>query len=750
MTAPPFDLQPASYSALAATLSASPHTFLQPPPSLHAAALVLAKRYLDPLAASVSQAQAHRLQLARRKRKRDGREIQNATGLLRLNAVYLEGFATDQVWEQARRVVDATKKEVETTLPAILSESKDSLDGHQMSQTRTAELDGMRMVRFDEDGFEISRSDEEDEDNDTLTPSDMEGTGSGEEYADEGDEDIEDEEVIRGEGEGQDDSEDESGSIANSHASNRYGSREGVAEKGGSTFIQDPNGLNDGFFSIDDFNKESEFLEQQDARGDPNDGAASDEEDIDWDTNPLHSLKQQAPSGVRELSDEDSEGDGPTFGNVDLNAPEGESDEDIDEDDMTGAAPNGRKDADNTNDIRYEDFFAPPPRPAGKGRRNKNRLRQSFLSEDFGAPMDEHQDNGLERTMQAVRRDLFEDELAADGATDDEPSQLDPADPRARRSTHERRKAKLAEEIRKLEAANVAKREWTLAGEARAGDRPLNSLLEEDLDFERTGKPVPVITAAISEDIEEMIKRRILAQEFDEVKRRRPDSLDALPGSRRGRFELDDSKPQQSLADIYEREHLEKVDPLGQRDVRDEKLQKEHREIEALWADISAKLDALSNWHYKPKPPKANINIVTDVPTIAMEDARPTTAVGGGADMGASSMLAPQEMYAPGKDVAAHGEVVPSSGVPLSKGELTREEKLRRRRREKKKLKKKLIRAPPTTGRQKREEEQREVVGALKRGQVKVIGKKGETRDVEGKKIKESGTQNRAGGVFKL
>ena len=51
--------------------------------------------------------------------------------------------------------------------------------------------------------------------------------------------------------------------------------------------VKDRFGLNDGFFSIDDFNKQSQFLEDQDARGDPNDGAASDEEDIDWEGDPL-------------------------------------------------------------------------------------------------------------------------------------------------------------------------------------------------------------------------------------------------------------------------------------------------------------------------------------------------------------------------------------------------------------------------------------------------------------------------------
>ena len=79
---------------------------------------------------------------------------------------------------------------------------------------------------------------------------------------------------------------------------------------------------------------------------------------------------------------------------------------------------------------------------------------------------------------------------------------------------------------------------------------------------------------------------------------------------------------------MYEVDHLKTVDPEGYTDRRDEKLKREHAKIETMWKDVSAKLDALSSWHYKPKPPSASLNIVADVPTISMEDARP--AGGGG------------------------------------------------------------------------------------------------------------------------
>ena len=39
--------------------------------------------------------------------------------------------------------------------------------------------------------------------------------------------------------------------------------------------------------------------------------------------------------------------------------------------------------------------------------------------------------------------------------------------------------------------------------------RPLNSLLEEDVDFERGAKIAPQITEEVTKDIEEILKKRI-------------------------------------------------------------------------------------------------------------------------------------------------------------------------------------------------------------------------------------------------
>jgi U3 small nucleolar RNA-associated protein MPP10 len=159
--------------------------------------------------------------------------------------------------------------------------------------------------------------------------------------------------------------------------------------------------------------------------------------------------------------------------------------------------------------------------------------------------------------------------------------------------------AVLKEQISALEAENVAPKNWTLMGEAHARGRPQNSLLEEDLDFERVMKAVPLVTEDVVQELEARIKARILDNNFDDVVRRRP--MDEKPFLPSRIFQLQDSKSAQSLAEIYEGEYVAaQTDGVAGED-RDGKLKKEHEEIEKLWEGISNKLDALCNAHFMPK-----------------------------------------------------------------------------------------------------------------------------------------------------
>ena len=59
-----------------------------------------------------------------------------------------------------------------------------------------------------------------------------------------------------------------------------------------------------------------------------------------------------------------------------------------------------------------------------------------------------------------------------------------------------------------------------------AGARPLNSALEIDVDFDRALKPPPQPTEEFTSSLEDLIKRRIVEQQFDDPVLREPPSSD--------------------------------------------------------------------------------------------------------------------------------------------------------------------------------------------------------------------------------
>lgn len=700
------------------------HFFLQPPSSLPATSLQLAKETLDAFAGQVSDEQQTRLREESKKRKREAGGLGRAE-VLKIRKLHVDGFETGQVWQQAKRIINSTlresrdvikeleeKGEVEDTLP---NGAKAAEDPEEDAMALESASDGSELDSDEDDDAssssgELDSAAEIDEGEDELDGEESDVDAEIDEILD-----VEAEESGSGSGSGSDDDED----------------GEDDPTEG---FVEDPNGLNDPFFSLEEFNKQTQWFEDQDARADPNTDAASDDEEIDWHADPMAMAKGKSDrksstskagedpldivDDIDEDDDEDDDEAGPTFGDMDLDAPEGDSDDEFGK----GLEDGLDMGLDLTaNDIFYDNFFA-PPKKARKGGKPKRKDRPQLSQPD---------EADMERAVNDVRRDLFED-LSEHSDSEDALSDVSDGNPKARRSAHERRQAKLAEEIRKLEAESVAKRAWTLSGEAAAADRPINSLLAEDLDFEHAGKPVPVITEEVSESIEELIKRRILAQEFDEVIRRRPDSLaDGSRDTRRGLVELDDSKAKQSLAEIYEEDHVKRSNPDSYLSKSDEKLRQDEKEVEAMWKEISAKLDALSSWHYKPRPAAPSLTVVADVATVSMEDAQPTTAQGVG---GGESMIAPQEVYKAGKETAERGEVVAKSGLPVARQEMSREEKLRRRRREKERIRKSGGGEQGKKPLSKKAQEQKDTMGDLRKGGVRVINRKGEIVDLDGKR----------------
>ncbi|EFX02837.1 u3 small nucleolar ribonucleoprotein protein mpp10 [Grosmannia clavigera kw1407] len=727
--------------------------FLKPPVALPTASTQFAQVALGSFASQVSDEQQERLRLrhatnaALKKRKRSGKDtaadkdvaLANVAGpvgpILKVRRVYVDGFEVPQIWQQSNRILSASLSQAKHELEQLEKEDVDGVSSDSEAESNANDSDGEPVV----DGQSVEEELEEDEDEE------VEGD------VDEDEDDMEDGFDEEGEEEEED-----------------------FNQK---PLVEDKDGLNDGFFDIDDFNKKSQYFEDQDARANPKTDQVSDDEEVDWHGDPFAVPDKKRKSGKgsdktrqkdgrgqldsEEEEDEEDEEDeeGPIFGDMDLDAPSGESDAELDGED--GGLESGMNMELGGEEIYYKDFFAPPPKKRQEG-------------EPWQRPAPYKPDlQDVRRAMADVKRDLFEQISEASGSDEEDVlSDVSDGNPRARRSTHERRQAKILAEIRRLEAEAVRQKDWTLSGEASAGARPMNSLLEEDLEFEHIGKPVPVITQEVTEDIEELTKRRILSQEFDEVRRRYATGLDGGDTARRGLVEIDDQQGTKSLAALYEEEHQQSVNPETYVSQSDEQLAAEEHEVDRMWKELSAKLDALSSWHYKPRPAAPALTVVADVGTVAMEDAQPATAQG---VSGGESMLAPQEVYKPGaagalgrnggqggsddKDVVT----VAKTGLPLARDEMSREDKARRRRRNKERIRKSgsgaggaavvaateaanegTAHAVTKTKSQKRQD----TMATLKKAGVRVIGRRGEIEDLDGNKPKAARTVS--SGNFKL
>jgi len=283
------------------------------------------------------------------------------------------------------------------------------------------------------------------------------------------------------------------------------------------------------------------------------------------------------------------------------------------------------------------------------------------LNEDDEDDDEDAASDTSDSAFERINNDLLADDDDDDGSPGDAST----------RSRHEQRRAALAKQIAALEAENVATKTWTMAGEARSKERPLDSLLEEDLEFEHIGKVVPVVTEEMTASLEARIKKRILDGDFDDVVRRRAFDPAAYLPSRL--LDIAGTRSDKSLADLYADEYSAERQRLDGHDVVhavDAKLEREHAEITRMFDDVCAKLDALSNAHYTPKAPATEIVTVTNVPSIAMESALPTTFA-----TASGSALAPEEVH------RARQGALPAGKSELAPAERQAERQRRRKKR---------------------------------------------------------------------
>ncbi|WVW82714.1 hypothetical protein I302_104725 [Kwoniella bestiolae CBS 10118] len=564
-----------------------------------------------------------------------------------------------------------------------LMDDLDEDDSDEDEDSEDEDSEDEEGIKFgDEDEEEISGSEdhaEEEDEEDDLEGSEEEDVEMDEfdldEEEDGEDEDgEEDEEEEEDEGEDEDEEEDDSSALFGAGPSRARGKKAHPT-------------LDDDFFSIDDFNRQTEELEAGRLTSGRLGGDEDDEEEL------------QDVGGMM----------------------------------LSGAGDD--------EEIMYSDFFEKPrglPKPAatatgkGKGKGKEPKTKAKGKGKGKGVRFDEddlmdqdeedeeEDENAAYETMGRMKGDLFDSDDEEDG----EEKNL---------SNHEKRQLALAQQIAELESEAVGPKDWTLLGEATSKARPENSLLEENLDFEQVQKVVPVITDDVVKSLEEIIKTRILDNNFDSPVRVR--AYEPTPFLPSRYFELQETQSNKSLAQIYEEEYQAASSGTKVTDQRDEKLRKQHDEIEKIWNEVCYKLDALSSLNFVPKAPKAQISTISDLPTTSMETALPST-------MGTSTMLAPEELFQP-----------PTSASLVARSELTPEEAQRARqknRKVKQSQQKKLSGMAELYGKKKksvREEKEEALKGLVKTGKgVTVIGKGGKELEKSKKRGGPESGENREGG----
>lgn len=425
--------------------------------------------------------------------------------------------------------------------------------------------------------------------------------------------------------------------------------------------------------------------------------------------------------------------------NKQIVALENEEDDNEEEVDLFADLSEGEESEEQDMDY-YNEFFDEP----GTQIRKPSKA-EAAKSDQEGDEELELDDKEYDQAVDSAMYDLFADDDEREEAQQDSKPM----------SSFEKQQQLLQAEIAKLEAELVAEKKWTMKGEVRSKDRPVDSLLDDEeaplLEFDRTAKPVPAITEEVTESIEDLIKRRVRSDEFDDLPRRL--LTDVSRFVQKKKVDVSDQKSSKSLAEIYEDE-FHGVDP---EEKITEELQAAHDEISDLVTTLNYKLDSLCLAHFIPKPHQfksLEIKVTDAAASISLEDVQP-------AHVSEETKLAPQEVYKIGDDkVKADGangvsQVQLKSGLAYSKDELSRDDK-QRLRRAKKRAKSKHFNELKET-REAREKQQPqggdrkrqkvgEVIDTLSRAKnVTVINKKGELTDAKGNAKKSQGPQTGSG-----
>jgi len=325
-------------------------------------------------------------------------------------------------------------------------------------------------------------------------------------------------------------------------------------------------------------------------------------------------------------------------------------------------------DEEDPEEMTAADFFGKPDKKlikrykeqqntGSKGKKDKSKSNVMKFDDD-DSWNDEFAEDGLDWKDGGEEDDMESDgDNAGEEASDDEDGEdsegdmeeeEDDDEPDMTQSTHNIKSKKLEEQTLRIEEEMMAEKPWKMLGEAKGTNRPSDSLLDSTPEFEVAFKPPPIITAGHTADIEEIIKKRIIEEDWDDVV---PRELPDIGASKRGGEapEVSQEKSKLGLGELYEREYLKKSTGFD-RDAHEKETEEDaaKEEMKKLFANLCSHLDALSNYHFAPRPvaDEADVQNREDVPAIAMEEVLPL-------HMSKSRGVAPEEVYGAGKGRAS-------------------------------------------------------------------------------------------------
>ena len=295
---------------------------------------------------------------------------------------------------------------------------------------------------------------------------------------------------------------------------------------------------------------------------------------------------------------------------------------------------------------RYGDFFDPPTEEELRGQSISDMHRQEDDEDDDGLRRggDEEEDGGEEgleidgdEGVAAVEGDEFggffarlsSHRRAQQKKAPPPPSAQPSSDPNstdaptAPLSHFAQQQQALSSTLQQLEQQLITPKPWYHRGEVSAMERPTDSLLTTDLQVDSNVKQREVMTRAINESIEEVIRRRVSEGRYDDPVKRTANK--AKPYRVKESTDVSSEKSTLGLGQLYEQQFMEEkaredaaaggaaADGTAKqhKSKQQQERDKQVSEIRTLFASLVADLSALSQYSYVPAE-RSEVRIVRD------------------------------------------------------------------------------------------------------------------------------------------